>query len=455
MSVSVAGIRFVATSVIAAVCIMLLLAPAPAVSQTRLEVSVEFRTALEPHGRWERHDRWGEIWIPERDRDWRPYTVGRWAYTDDWGWYWVSADEEADWGWVVYHYGRWAQDRGRWIWIPGREWAPAWVLWRRGSERIGWAPLPPDEIIVEYRERPEVWIAVRSRDFTTDRIVRVQLPPPERIVFIRETVVVNRTVVVRDRGPVFAVNPGVEPAIIAAEIRQPIRTYEIRPRVIAGTAQIRGAIELRGEDLRAGRLRERAVTVRETQRTIAPAERVPEPRPLAADERGRLGDQPPRAVREAQPQPGLAGPEDRQQRDTDRRRELPAREGEPQRPIEERKGREAEQQRDREQRKGREAEQQRERDQRRGREAEQQREREQRKGREAEQQREREQRKGREAEQQREREQRKGREAEQQREREQRKGREAEQQRERRGSETEGRGSEDDKGRGRGNRQRD
>ena len=45
----------------------------------------------EPYGRWERHARWGEVWIPaNRSRDWRPYTVGRWVYTEDWGWYWVE-----------------------------------------------------------------------------------------------------------------------------------------------------------------------------------------------------------------------------------------------------------------------------------------------------------------------------------------------------------------------------
>jgi len=31
-------------------------------------------------------------------------------YTDDWGWYWVAGEPEAQWGWVVYHYGRWVLD---------------------------------------------------------------------------------------------------------------------------------------------------------------------------------------------------------------------------------------------------------------------------------------------------------------------------------------------------------
>src|SRR5947209_7908893 len=130
-------------------------------------ISVEFRSALQPYGRWDRVSRWGEVWVPaNRPREWRPYSVGRWAYTDDWGWYWASDQEEDAWGWIVYHYGRWVIDEELgWVWVPGDAWGPGWVQWRRGAQHIGWAPLPPDGIEVEYRERPEAWVFVRSHDF--------------------------------------------------------------------------------------------------------------------------------------------------------------------------------------------------------------------------------------------------------------------------------------------------
>src|SRR5262245_42029489 len=80
-------------------------------AQAQVSVSVQFRTALDPHGRWQRHGRWGEVWVPaNRSSDWQPYTVGHWVYTDDWGWYWVEDEEEATWGLVTYHYGRWVYD---------------------------------------------------------------------------------------------------------------------------------------------------------------------------------------------------------------------------------------------------------------------------------------------------------------------------------------------------------
>src|SRR5258708_3328044 len=134
-------------------------ARAQVLAQDRVEGSAEFRAALQPYGRWDRHARWGEVWVPaNRPRDWRPYTVGRWSYTDDWGWYWVSDQEEDAWGWVVYHYGHWLLDAELgWIWVPANEWGPGWVQWRRGAQDIGWAPLPPGEGVTVDRDEPGVW----------------------------------------------------------------------------------------------------------------------------------------------------------------------------------------------------------------------------------------------------------------------------------------------------------
>jgi len=276
----------------------------PGQAQGQGSVSAQFRTALEPHGRWQQHSRWGQVWIPaNRSRDWRPYTVGRWVFTEDWGWYWVEEEEEASWGLVTYHYGRWISDADiGWAWIPGEEWGPGFVLWRHGSERIGWAPLPPDEIVVEFRERPAVWIFVGIRDFVAaPRLARVILPARDYPIFLRETIVVNRTVLLRDRGR-FAVNPGIPATVIAAAIGRPIRAFEVRPRVLAGTAQIPGAVEVRAQDIRSGNLRGQ-VTVRQTQNTIQPTGSVPQLKPLGAGEQGRLGDNPPRAARRDAPAP--------------------------------------------------------------------------------------------------------------------------------------------------------
>jgi len=270
-------------------------------------VSVAFRAALGPYGRWERHSHWGAVWMPaNRARDWRPYTLGRWVYSNDWGWYWAEDQEEAAWGWVAYHYGRWVFDREiGWAWIPGEEWGPAFVQWRHGGDYVGWAPMPPDEILVEYRDQPDVWIFCRARDFGAARLAGVIIAPQQYPLFMRETIVVNQTVVLRDRGH-FAVDPGIPPAFIAAAIGRPLRTFDVRPRILAGTAPVPGATVVRPQDLNA--LRDGArnrnfgpqTSVRETPQTIAPSARGTQLKPLAAGEQGRLGDNPPRAAQEPQ-----------------------------------------------------------------------------------------------------------------------------------------------------------
>ncbi len=45
----------------------------------------EFYQALDPHGDWIEHPRYGATWVPHAndDREWRPYSRGQWAYTEE------------------------------------------------------------------------------------------------------------------------------------------------------------------------------------------------------------------------------------------------------------------------------------------------------------------------------------------------------------------------------------
>jgi hypothetical protein len=299
----------------ASVCAALFAAPlvtasfTPASAQTTATVSVEFRTALTPYGTWHRHSRWGEVWVPAHvDAGWRPYTVGHWIYSDDYGWYWVSDTAEADWGWIVFHYGRWVLDLDLgWCWVAGRDWGPAFVDWRRGRDYVGWAPMPPDEVVVEVRDDPQYWDFVRVTDFLAPRIATVIVPAREREVLIRDTVVENRTIVYSDRS--FAVNPGIAPAVIAAATRVPLHTYQVRPMVLAGTASIPGAVTVRADELRQRNVvAERQTAIRETNNIVEPTRNVPPPQALAPHENGRLGANPPRAARGTPPTTTGAAP---------------------------------------------------------------------------------------------------------------------------------------------------
>lgn len=115
--------------------------PQKAAAQTGFYASVNFNTfysQLSPYGRWLNLPRYGRVWT-YREPGFRPYyTNGQWQYTDD-GWYWNSGYA---WGDIPFHYGRWELDPDYgWIWIPGYDYAPAWVAWSEADDCYGWAPL--------------------------------------------------------------------------------------------------------------------------------------------------------------------------------------------------------------------------------------------------------------------------------------------------------------------------
>jgi hypothetical protein len=106
----------------------------------------DFRTTLDPYGTWTDDPTYGTVWVPSPSvvgSDFTPYvSAGHWVYDNDYAW--VS---DYDWGWAPFHYGRWTYGTGYgWEWIPGRQYAGAWVSWRYGVDDwsyVGWAPLAP------------------------------------------------------------------------------------------------------------------------------------------------------------------------------------------------------------------------------------------------------------------------------------------------------------------------
>jgi hypothetical protein len=170
----------------------------------RAEVGVFFND-LGRHGNWIRHPDFSYVWLPTRQgAGWRPYQDGRWIWTDAHGWYWESAEPFA---WAVYHYGRWGYepDYG-WFWIPGDTWAPAWVTFRHGGGRIGWAAIAPDRKGyaqgVPQRVLPpvaEAWVFVDQRRFASSDLVRHVLPIPQIGAVLALAAEVDSRAIARDR----------------------------------------------------------------------------------------------------------------------------------------------------------------------------------------------------------------------------------------------------------------
>ena len=89
-------------------------------------------------GSWEYEQGYGYVWYPTVAVGWRPYYHGGWSFYGSLGWFWVGGGR---WNWPTHHYGRWGLKTGRWYWIPGRHWGPAWVSWASAPGYYGWCPL--------------------------------------------------------------------------------------------------------------------------------------------------------------------------------------------------------------------------------------------------------------------------------------------------------------------------
>ncbi len=121
----------------------------PKVELVKIDLIEHFKQELAPHGKWLKDPTHGDVWIPNPatvGEEWAPYRDhGHWAVTDQGEWAWVS---DMAWGKIPFHYGRWAwSPTTNWMWKPGTEHAPAWVVWRVADDNrkfVGWAPMAPE-----------------------------------------------------------------------------------------------------------------------------------------------------------------------------------------------------------------------------------------------------------------------------------------------------------------------
>ena len=182
----------------------------------------DFYSPLQPYGAWMTVPTYGRCWHPvDVQPDWRPYGTGYWEWTDC-GWYWES---DEPWSWACYHYGSWVFDPTYgWLWIPGTEWAPAWVVWRESPDYVGWAPCGPGGVSVAPTEfvfvdvhhfheriRPGVFIANDRNIIERTRFVNNIERTTRTFDGTSRQVVVNRgpdpTVIQRASGTRFTARP--------------------------------------------------------------------------------------------------------------------------------------------------------------------------------------------------------------------------------------------------------
>lgn len=201
----------------------------------------QFYDNLSPYGRWINSPQWGYVWSPNVPVGFMPYsTNGHWVYTDQ-GWTWVS---DYDWGWAAFHYGRWELDNMYgWLWIPGNEWAPAWVVWRSGGGMYGWAPLGAgvgiNISINTYIPAANRWCFVPQQYINDPGLSRYYINVKKNQRYLTNTVYINNTVVIKNTREVYASGPGrgdvekiintsLNPVVIQSSARPGRTVYDTR-----------------------------------------------------------------------------------------------------------------------------------------------------------------------------------------------------------------------------------
>jgi hypothetical protein len=173
-------------------------APAPA-PIPEPEVSYQsFYDELSPYGQWIDYPGYGYVWMPNAGAGFKPYaTNGHWVYTDM-GWTWAS---DYNWGWAAFHYGRWFYEPSYgWMWMPGNEWAPAWVSWRRSPDYYGWAPLGPNVSVSAgyYNPPSNYWCFVPHQYIGNPRANNYYINESRNVTIINNTTVINNTTIINN-----------------------------------------------------------------------------------------------------------------------------------------------------------------------------------------------------------------------------------------------------------------
>ncbi len=253
-----------------------------------------FYDDLAPYGRWVYVTGPGWVWSPFNvQAGWRPYQLGHWVFTD-YGWTWAS---DEDWGWAVYHYGRWHQDSSYgWVWVPGTEWGPAWVAWHEGGGYVGWAPLPwqvrvqagvgLDWASVNVTIAPTWWCFASAR-YLVDPGLRTHIVPPTRnVTLIQVTKNVTNYTYIDNR----IVNQGVKVETIGRAVGHTIPRYRVaetdsRETTRGGKVRGQDFVVFRHDPPRGrnsqGRVDPPGHDDRERPRDVRPGETRPEPPPQA------------------------------------------------------------------------------------------------------------------------------------------------------------------------------
>ncbi len=194
-----------------------------------------FYDRLAPFGRWFEVNGYGYCWRPTITvAGWRPYVDGCWVWSSL-GWAWQSNEP---FGWATYHYGRWVNlARYGWIWVPGSDWAPAWVAWRQSRDCVGWAPLPPETGVFSgaYRDcdsryglGPSSYTFINTTQFVSPTYINIYAPVTRQTTIFQHSVNVTQIVPSHSRGHAFVHQGGPPRGQMEQACGQPVPQRQVQ-----------------------------------------------------------------------------------------------------------------------------------------------------------------------------------------------------------------------------------
>src|SRR5438309_5774511 len=166
---------------------------------------------LDEYGGWRSVPEYGTVWFPRTTvAGWAPYRYGHWVWVSPWGWTWV---DDAPWGFVPFHYGRWVAVGGVWGWVPCPPrpavvtvayvrpvYAPALVAWVGGAHwgvgvavgsapaaGVAWFPLGPRDVYCPSYRVSQTYVTNVNVSNTTI-INRTQVTNVYNNVYVNKTV---------------------------------------------------------------------------------------------------------------------------------------------------------------------------------------------------------------------------------------------------------------------------
>ncbi len=191
----------------------------------------DFYENLAPYGQWIEDETLGYVWSPDVEGAFRPYfTNGHWAMTE-FGNTWVS---DYMWGWACFHYGRWTFDSYYgWLWVPGSNWGPAWVMWRSIPGSFGWAPLSPGYVIKKgtnaiqdnYVCPKDWWVYIPAQYLYSGNYYSYWSGAKGNTIVLKNTVLIKNTYENDDKTYI----PGPYAAQIKLVTKKPVEQFHLLP----------------------------------------------------------------------------------------------------------------------------------------------------------------------------------------------------------------------------------